>query len=68
MGEEGEDPQEFIEETEKTIKCLTCSDARIIELMRLKLKRNAWDWFRRNIEDRLYSENPPTWEEFKQEF
>ena len=42
-GEEGEDPQEFIDETEKIIKRLHCSDARVIKLMGLKLKKNAWD-------------------------
>jgi len=66
-GNEGEDPQEFLEETEKMIIRLTCSDARVIELVGVKLKANAWNWFQRNIGDRLYGNDPPTWETFKQE-
>src|SRR5262249_37255613 len=48
------------------VKIMTCSDARKIELVGIKLRKNAWEWFRRNIEEQLYSENPPTWEAFKQ--
>src|SRR5262249_35094771 len=59
-GERNEDPQDFIDDTEKMVQTLTCSDARIIELVEIKLKRNAWEWFRRNIADHLYSENSPT--------
>src|SRR5262249_40534124 len=66
MGEQDEDPQEFLNETEKMIRPLRCSDARLIELVGIKLKRNAWDWFQRNIEEQLYGDNPPTWEAFKQ--
>src|SRR5262249_23662099 len=47
------------------VKIMTCSDARKIELVGIKLRKNAWEWFRRNIEEQLYSENPPTWEDFK---
>lgn len=65
-GDEGEDPQEFLEETEKMVKRLPCSDARAIELVGINMKKNAWEWFQRNMEDKVYSENPPTWEEFKQ--
>ena len=59
-GEEGDDPQEFLEETEKMTKILSCSDARIIELVGIKMKKIAWEWFQRDIEDKLYNENPPT--------
>ena len=40
-GEDGEDPQEFLRETEKVIKRLPCSDAKAIELVGMKLKDNA---------------------------
>src|SRR5262249_17450523 len=66
LGEQGEDPQEFLNETEKMIRPLRCSDTRLIELVGIKLKRNAWDWFQRNIEEKLYGDHPPTWETFKQ--
>ena len=59
-GEAGEDPQDFIAKTEKVVRRLPCSDARVIELIGLKLKKNAWEWFQRTIEDCLYSDNPPT--------
>src|SRR5262249_52601684 len=62
----GEGPEDFIEETEKMIKVLPCSDARIIALVGVKLKKNAWSWFQRTIEDQIYRDNPPTWETFKQ--
>src|SRR5262249_51575691 len=55
-----------MDETEKMVQTLTCSDTRIITLVGIKLKKNAWDWFRRNIQEQLYGENPPTWELFKQ--
>ena len=64
-GEEGEDPQEFLEETEKMTRRLTCSETRVIELIGINLKSNAWEWYKRTIEDRLYKSNSPTWEEFK---
>ena len=53
-GEEGEDPQEFLEETEKMVRRLSCSDARAIELVGITMKSNAWDWYQRHIEDQLY--------------
>lgn len=65
-GEEGEDPQRFLEETEKMVRRLPCSDARAIELVGLTLKGDAWDWYQRHVEERLYTENPPIWEEFRQ--
>ena len=40
-GEEGEDPQEFIEETEKMTHRLTYSEARVIELIGINMKNNA---------------------------
>ena len=40
-GEDGEDPQRFLRETEKVIKRLPCSDAKAIELVGMKLKDNA---------------------------
>src|SRR5262249_24146437 len=64
-GERHEDPQDFIDYTEKMVKIMTCYDARKIELVGIKLRKNAWEWFRRNIEEQLHSENPPTWEDFK---
>ena len=45
MGEDGEDPQGFLRETEKVIRRLPCSDAKAIELVGMKLKDNAWDWY-----------------------
>src|SRR5262249_47642014 len=65
-GDRNEDPQDFMDETEKMVQTLTCSDTRIITLVGIKLKKNAWDWFRRNVQEQLYGENPPTWEVFKQ--
>ena len=44
-GEEGEDPQEFLEEIEMVVKRLPCSDARAIELVRMIMKGKAWDWY-----------------------
>ena len=64
--ERGEDPQEFLEEIEKIVKRLPCSDARAIELVGLVMKENAWDWYHRNIEDQVYSSNPPAWDTFRQ--
>ena len=60
MGEDGEDPQRFLRKTEKVVKRLPCSDAKAIELVGMKLKDNAWDWYEQNIEGQLQSENPPT--------
>ena len=57
MGEDGEDPQGFLKETEKVIKRLSCSNAKAIELVGMKLKDNAWDWYEQNIEGQLQSEN-----------
>ena len=65
-GEDGEDPQGFLRETEKVVKRLPCSDAKAIELVGMKLKDNAWDWYEHNIEGQLQNENPPTWTEFRQ--
>ena len=65
-GEEGDDPQYFLEETEKVVRRLSCSDARVIELVGMKMKNNAWYWFYRHIEDQLYGGNPPTWEMFRE--
>ena len=64
--ERGEDPQEFLEEIEKIVKRLPCSDARAIELVGMVMKENAWDWYHRNIEDQVYSSSPPTWDTFRQ--
>ena len=41
----GEDPQRFLREIEKVIKRLPSSDAMAIELVGMKLKDNAWDWY-----------------------
>ena len=65
-GEEGDDPQYFLEETEKVVRRLSCSDARVIELVGMKMKNNAWDWFQRDIEDQLYGGNPPTLKMFRE--
>ena len=40
-GELGEDPQEFLEETEKVIKRLSCSSTKVVELMGMRMKGNA---------------------------
>ena len=40
-GEEGDDPQEFLEETKKMTKFLSCLDARGIELVRIKMKKTT---------------------------
>ena len=64
-GEEGEDPQEFLEETEKMIQRLTCSEAQVIELVEITMKGNAWEWYKRSIQNKLYTSNSPTWKEFK---
>ena len=64
-GEEGEDPQEFLEETKKMTQRLTYSMARAIELVGITMKDNAWEWYQRSIEDRLYNSDLPTWEESK---
>ena len=40
-GEEGEDPQEFLEKIEKMTHRLTCSEAWVIELIGINLKSNA---------------------------
>ena len=52
-GKDGEDPQGFLRETEKVIKRLQCIDAKAIELVGMKLKDNAWDWYEQNIESQL---------------
>ena len=65
-GEEGDDPQYFLEQTEKVVRRLSCSDARVIEVVGMKMKNNGWDWFQRHIEDQLYGGNPPTWEMFRE--
>ena len=44
---------------------LIFSDARIIELVEIKMKKMAWDWFQRYVKEELYGENPPSWEKFK---
>src|SRR5262249_41039057 len=41
-GVEGEDLEEFLEDIEKMVKRLPCSDSRVIELVGVKLKKNAW--------------------------
>ena len=64
-GEEGEDPQRFLEETEKMVRRLSCSEARVIELVGITLKDIAWEWYQRSIEDRLYTSDSPSWAEFK---
>ena len=66
MGEDGEDPQGFLRETEKVIKRLPCFDAKAIELVGMKLKDTVWDWYEQNIEGQLQSEHPPTWTDFRQ--
>ena len=65
-GKRGEDPQEFLEETEKVMKRLPCSDVRAIELVEMVMKANAWNWYQQHFEDKVYSDNPPTWEAFRQ--
>ena len=40
-GQEGEDLQEFLEETEKMTHKLTCSEAQVIELVGVTMKSNA---------------------------
>ena len=40
-GEEGEDPQKFLEETEKMVHRLSCSEAWVIELVGIIMKDNA---------------------------
>ena len=37
-GEEGEDPQRFLEEIEKMVRRLSCLEARVIELVGITLK------------------------------
>ena len=64
-GEEGEDPQKFLEETEKMVRRLSCSEARVIELVGITMKDNAWEWYQRSIEERLYTSDSPSWAEFK---
>ena len=64
-GEEGEDPQKFLEETEKMVRRLSCSEARVIELVGITMKDNAWEWYQRSIEERLYTSDSLTWAEFK---
>ena len=66
MGEDGEDPQGFLRKIEKVIKRLPYFDTKAIELVGMKLKDNAWDWYEQNIEGQLQSENLPTWTEFRQ--
>src|SRR5262249_7283079 len=39
-GVRGEDLEEFLEETEKMVKRLPCSDSQVIELVGVKLKKN----------------------------
>ena len=53
MGEDGEDPQGFLREIDKVIKRLPCTDAKAINLVGMKLKDNAWDWYEQNIEGQL---------------
>ena len=65
-GEDGEDSQGFLRETEKVIKRLPCSDGKAIELMGMKLKDTVWDWYEQNIEGQLQSEHLPTWIDFRQ--
>ena len=48
------------------IKRLPCSDAKAIELVGMKLKDTAWDWYEQNIKGQLQSEHPPTWTDFRQ--
>jgi len=64
-GELSEDPSEFIRQVKKIIRRLPCSETRAIELVGLLLKCSAWDCFEDYIEKQLYSEAPPTWEQFK---
>ena len=66
-GEEGEDLQEFLEEIDKMIQRLTYSEARVIELVGITMKGNAWEWYKKSIQDRLYTSNSLTWEEFKRQ-
>ena len=37
-------------EIEKFVKRLPCTDAKAIELVSMKMKDNAWDWYEQNIE------------------
>ena len=50
-GEEGEDPQGFLRETEKVMRRLPCTETQAIELVDMKMKEIAWDWYEQNIED-----------------
>ena len=29
------------------------------------MKGNAWNWYQRHFEDKVYSDNPPTWGTFR---
>ena len=40
-GKLGEDPQEFLEKTEKVIKRLPCSSTKAVELVGMRMKENA---------------------------
>ena len=59
-GEEGEDPQGFLREMKKVMRRLPCTETQAIELVGMKMKENAWDWYEQNIEDRLQDDSPPT--------
>ena len=50
-GEIGEDPQEFLKETKKVIKRLSCSSTKAVELVDMRMKENAWNWYQRYMED-----------------
>ena len=55
-----------MEEIEKIVKRLPCSDAQAIELVGMVMKGNAWDWYHQNIEDQVYSSSPSIWDTFRQ--
>ena len=63
-GEEGEDPQGFLRKMEKVMRRFSCTETRAIELVGMKMKENAWDWYEQNIEDQLQGDSPSTWAEF----
>ena len=63
-GDRGTDLVDFLEEVEKVVRRLPCSDLRAVELVGLLLKGKAWAWFSWRMEPRLYAEHPPAWAEF----
>ena len=65
-GEYGVDPSDFIEKVDKVVRTLSCSEARIIELVGLLLEVDAATWFTDHIDANIHSDTPMSWAEFKQ--